>query len=377
MFVRLCHVLFLFLLPYVAVADYSSDQCGLQRSTGADARELPIRRLYIARIGAHECVGRTLETCGAKYGQPVRQDIFGDGEQLLTFRGNKMLYRGTGEKSVPVEREWMEVRVSAGRVIEAMLAVQILEQELPWESDPLQSAGAVVHWFTYEKYGLCERDSVTKIAPVEPIPRLPARLPVAESMSDSTIEQLFMALTMLNSCAVISKDFAGKIDSAQKQMASEVAKQDASELVELMIASPIYARWQTHFVKELEIRSEKEKQKKIARCNSVFAAIDKRIKGADPRFASPQKTWTHFIASLKTGDKQAVIDCFTAESQFRDWFHSMSEMNMKAMAESVKAVQFTDKVGESFYEAVISKQDGSAGFVYFVDSDGEWKIDSM
>lgn len=98
---------------------------------------------------------------------------------------------------------------------------------------------------------------------------------------------------------------------------------------------------------------------------------------ADPRYASPQKTWAAFIAAAKRGDAARMLDCFTPDlrEQLGELFKRLSRDELRAMGASFVAFEMQ---GES--EALIVRQHPDrrqAGFVHFVNDDGAWKIASM
>lgn len=98
---------------------------------------------------------------------------------------------------------------------------------------------------------------------------------------------------------------------------------------------------------------------------------------ADPRYGTPQKTWSAFIAAAKKGEASAMLDCFTEDMQarFGELFRKMSPAERRAMGESFLAFSMQ---GED--EAMIVRQikgERRAGMVSFVNEAGSWKIGSM
>ena len=116
--------------------------------------------------------------------------------------------------------------------------------------------------------------------------------------------------------------------------------------------------------------------------DSFFRARGIRVAlAADPRYASPDKTWALFIASAKKGDAAAMLACFTSDmrQKLQTLFTGMSAEQLRKMADSFVGFSMNPGSGEG-REAVVVRQSGdknTAGFAYFVNDGGEWKIQSM
>jgi tetratricopeptide (TPR) repeat protein len=115
---------------------------------------------------------------------------------------------------------------------------------------------------------------------------------------------------------------------------------------------------------------------------SFARATGIRLKVApDPRFSSPDKTWESFLAALNAGDAEAALACFASSkaAQFRPLFTGMSAQQMKDMAASFIAfVPMSDMGNMKEYGLTrIVNGERRAGFAYFQDEAGEWKIGEM
>ena len=102
---------------------------------------------------------------------------------------------------------------------------------------------------------------------------------------------------------------------------------------------------------------------------------------ADPRYASPEKTWAVFLAATKKADTAAMLDCLTPELQgrFQDLFKQMPRDDLRAMGESFVAFAVTTAYGD-FREAMVVRQKGDqkiGAAVTFVNDGGAWKIAEM
>lgn len=121
-----------------------------------------------------------------------------------------------------------------------------------------------------------------------------------------------------------------------------------------------------------------------AAAQTFFASRGITGPGAKPdaRYATPEKTWSAFIAAAKKGDADAMLDCFTPTMQARlgELFKRMSAQERRAMAESFVGFALQESIGGDYREAVIARQvkdKRMAGFVTFLNDAGAWKIDAM
>jgi hypothetical protein len=101
----------------------------------------------------------------------------------------------------------------------------------------------------------------------------------------------------------------------------------------------------------------------------------------NPRFATPEKTWAVFLESAKKGDAEGMLACFTADmrDKLRALFTGMSREQLREMADSFVGFSLKPEAG-GYREAIVVRRSGerkSAGFAYFVNDGGEWKIQSM
>ena len=98
---------------------------------------------------------------------------------------------------------------------------------------------------------------------------------------------------------------------------------------------------------------------------------------ANPRYATPEKTWSAFLAAAKKGDTAGVLDCFSSEmqAQLAPLFKSMPAGQLREMGAS-----FVGFAMQGPNEAAIVRQDKDrrqAGFVTFVREGAGWKIGSI
>lgn len=102
---------------------------------------------------------------------------------------------------------------------------------------------------------------------------------------------------------------------------------------------------------------------------------------ADPRFGTPEKTWSAFIAGAKKGDAAAVLACFTQDmrAQLEPLFKRMSAQELREMGASFVGFALQDS-GTRTAEAMVVRQhkdERQAGSVAFVRDGAGWKISGM
>jgi hypothetical protein len=112
--------------------------------------------------------------------------------------------------------------------------------------------------------------------------------------------------------------------------------------------------------------------------------LDEFAKGSgsaaiDPELATPEKTWNHYLASLRQGDRRAAIDCLTstARDKFRPVLQQFTPEQMRGMADAVQSFTLTGTKFGNMAEAAVAMKSGAGGLVYFVNMNGEWRINEM
>jgi hypothetical protein len=101
---------------------------------------------------------------------------------------------------------------------------------------------------------------------------------------------------------------------------------------------------------------------------------------ADPRYATPERTWSVLMGALRKGDRDAALACFASPGPGREkWgpvIASLTPEQMREMADVVKEFKVASGFGE-FVEAYAIRPDGRAGPVTLHQEGGEWKIVDM
>ncbi len=109
----------------------------------------------------------------------------------------------------------------------------------------------------------------------------------------------------------------------------------------------------------------------------VLGAPSARELEARKQLADPEATWRTFLAALRAADLPAAWRCMTPglRSKFEPGFAQMTPAQLRAMADSFTDFKLTGAV-EPYREAAVTAN-GRAGFIYFVNTGGEWRIQEM
>jgi len=106
------------------------------------------------------------------------------------------------------------------------------------------------------------------------------------------------------------------------------------------------------------------------------------VRAPDARRSTPERTWRLLMDSLRSGDTDTALACFTPamQSKLEPLFRSMAPSAMQEMADSFTSFSLqagSSEVREAFLTRRAGNQPQQAGFAYFVRHAGEWKIDQM
>ncbi len=105
------------------------------------------------------------------------------------------------------------------------------------------------------------------------------------------------------------------------------------------------------------------------------------ILGPDERFATPEKTWQLFVESLKKGDVDKAIECFspTSQQKYRQIFTSL-KAQLPQIASAMGNIRRMKENHDGRAEYDILKKENGKEYsygIYFVDVYGEWKIENF
>jgi hypothetical protein len=109
----------------------------------------------------------------------------------------------------------------------------------------------------------------------------------------------------------------------------------------------------------------------------VLGAPPARELEARKQLADPEATWRIFLAALRAADLPAAWRCVTPglRNKFEPAFAQKTPAELRAMADSFTSFELTGTF-EPYREALVTTN-GRAGFIYFVNTGGEWRIQEM
>ena len=361
-------VVFVLLTYSTAPANFHSDRS----YADTDGLSPPISRLYVGKQRSNKCLGFTIHQCVNKLGPYQNSEIVPEsGEVLVRFHGKKNLYVGTGEINHSIGPEWREMRVVNGKIIEESIYVQIIEHGYSWDTRPSKQSGDRI--YSCETYGKNNTLSCYGLTPIEPIPQLPELPEIVKNYKPQEIFKYFFQLLTLERCSNLSREYEDKTSKVFAKW-----QNSAPKLIEMLKASPEYLHALNRVKKETIKRSTRYTVKAQKNCDQILTSFKEQLEGPDEKFSSPEKTWTLFIESLKKGNKEVIVQCLTGQARqnLSSFFINSDETKLREMGNSFTGFELSERMG-LYREAAVSRSDGRAGLIYFLENAGNWKISSM
>jgi len=100
--------------------------------------------------------------------------------------------------------------------------------------------------------------------------------------------------------------------------------------------------------------------------------------GPDPRFASPEDTWGLHVESLKKGDVDTAVECFSPQSseKYKEMFTAMKD-KLPEIASDMRSIHLIKRNAKSAEFRISRTEKGQeiTFHVNFVNIFGEWKIE--
>ena len=86
-----------------------------------------------------------------------------------------------------------------------------------------------------------------------------------------------------------------------------------------------------------------------------------------------------FLTSLRTGDVESAVGCFTAKRRpgMQAWLSRLSKEELRALADSHTGFAITGGKRGAYAEAAVTSESPHGkvlGFAYFVNEGGEWRV---
>lgn len=114
-------------------------------------------------------------------------------------------------------------------------------------------------------------------------------------------------------------------------------------------------------------------------CQVLLEVLADQLRTPDPRHSTPEGTWSHFLSSLRVGDKSGVMSCFEPSSRpmYAPRFNAMTPAQMTAFAENIEEFALTTVRYDPYWEGVVVTRSKTMYTVTFVRDEMGWRIASM
>lgn len=111
----------------------------------------------------------------------------------------------------------------------------------------------------------------------------------------------------------------------------------------------------------------------------LYGVDENEIRKKDPRFSSPEKTWSQHKEALMRGDIDAAIECFIPSSakQYGEIYRAMGREQMKQIAAEMTPIEKIIQE-KNYAEYRIRRKENGRNItydIYFSNIFGNWEID--
>jgi hypothetical protein len=209
--------------------------------------------------------------------------------------------------------------------------------------------------------------------PVGPVPqdrRIPAEL--RSGRNDEQLAVFYFALIGRAQCERVFPDFAPRLSRVLDSLDERTRR-----LIAWFEESPEYGQDAKAMALIVDAMRPEERAQAEDICDDLPAMLA-GPRAPDPRFSTPESTWETFLGALRRGDAETAISCLasSARSRLRPALRKMTSDQMRSMAESFKEFSVTMSFGD-MREALVVRQDGRAGLIYFQSRGNEWRISEI
>ena len=99
----------------------------------------------------------------------------------------------------------------------------------------------------------------------------------------------------------------------------------------------------------------------------------------DARFHTVERTWSVFVAALKSADRETLLNCLVgkAETRWRQHVENLSDAELRRMGAALRA--FKVQWGDDYLKEALAARDGDrfGGSITFQNLNEEWKISEL
>lgn len=121
-----------------------------------------------------------------------------------------------------------------------------------------------------------------------------------------------------------------------------------------------------------------DQRRELERLCSDLADAFQAAAPADPRFASPERTWALFHAALRNADRETAATCLIgrAKRKLASAFAAMPDPELRQLGETIEGFTLIAGSGE-YREGTVTVHGGAGSPVIFVQNGANWKISDM
>ena len=320
-------------------------------------------RVYPGRMPTQNCIGETLHECAAR-GRLDNLDCQPRADGILICNGKRNLFRGTDTDSKPTGPERRELRLRDGKIEAEWVVIQIVE-ELTFGAQPETATRRC------ESFGTPGLSPCVDVAPIGPLPPPARAAPTfGRRYTPDELSGIAMTVHIMQWCMQGSPDLRNSIEPIYAHWREPRA--DVVGFMEAKLASEIADAVE-------KIPGGKIGSPEYAQCGQMLTSLDRQGRPPNREFRTPESTWATFKAALASGDAKAAASCFANPfDQFGTLISQLSSDDLKQLGATFKEFDMIDKPDVKQYQrGLVTRSDGMAGEVVFVQMGLEWRIEQM
>jgi hypothetical protein len=215
--------------------------------------------------------------------------------------------------------------------------------------------------------GLGPCDGVEPILPLPPAPDMGPTF--SRTYSTSELAEIAGTVQMLQYCLQSTPDL--RAEGERIYRAWRGPRAEVAEFMETALADDIVKTVARDAPNAVGSQGYEQ-------CGAMYTAFESRSRAPDPRFKTPQSTWSAFKAALAHGDAKAAATCFANPyGQFGGMFPKLSPEQLVQLGNSLVEFDMLKGDMKEFRQGLVTRDDGISAEVVFVKMGEEWRIAQM
>lgn len=189
-------------------------------------------------------------------------------------------------------------------------------------------------------------------------------------------EGVWQTYMVVEKCKALKPELAGRIAPAYDAW----ARRHAQALANVRKAPTLQRERERMLAETAREREQGGMGFALAHCREdVLQRVLAPPPSADPRFATPDRTWAQLKEALRAGDAAAALACMTSEllAQLQGVLPELSAGTLGRMGESLQALRLDSSGSEDARYGLVEGADGVLAEVMFVRVRGNWKIRAL